>query len=289
MVNIDFPPLVFTDRCREFNDYDDSERAAVVYGWLVDGKTTRALDTECLGLDGTASHGYQSFGILHYLGLGGPHQGLFRNISKLDMMLFLQEKAMDPHFCLIYHYLHDYFEFHGTLEEIPLPPADDSIYPEDDLKGQTWITSTLVKDAERKTPEGIDMLLKELPDKSHRIVIRNRSICYSSREVKAAVKSLYDYKCQCCGDTIYRRGWQNTLSREEQWLHMSADVHHIRPLSQGGPDLKSNMVCLCPNCHRKFHSGQFRLLSKGSTLTVRDELFAKSEYPLNTKHGIVLY
>lgn len=31
------------------------------------------------------------------------------------------------------------------------------------------------------------------------------------------------------------------------------EVHHVVPLSEGGPDEISNTVALCPNCHRKAH------------------------------------
>ena len=33
------------------------------------------------------------------------------------------------------------------------------------------------------------------------------------------------------------------------------EVHHIIPLSCGGPDVLSNVIALCPNCHRKQHYG----------------------------------
>lgn len=31
------------------------------------------------------------------------------------------------------------------------------------------------------------------------------------------------------------------------------DRHHVRPLSWGGPDVKSNIIWLCPNAHRQVH------------------------------------
>lgn len=31
------------------------------------------------------------------------------------------------------------------------------------------------------------------------------------------------------------------------------EAHHIVPLASNGPDIISNMVALCPNCHRKMH------------------------------------
>ncbi|MBS1029161.1 HNH endonuclease [Gluconobacter albidus] len=33
------------------------------------------------------------------------------------------------------------------------------------------------------------------------------------------------------------------------------EVHHIKPLSQGGNDSLDNVKALCPNCHRKIHYG----------------------------------
>jgi hypothetical protein len=31
------------------------------------------------------------------------------------------------------------------------------------------------------------------------------------------------------------------------------EVHHVKPLAEGGPDLVENAVALCPNCHRRCH------------------------------------
>ena len=33
------------------------------------------------------------------------------------------------------------------------------------------------------------------------------------------------------------------------------EVHHIKPLSQGGEDSLENVQAICPNCHRKMHFG----------------------------------
>lgn len=32
------------------------------------------------------------------------------------------------------------------------------------------------------------------------------------------------------------------------------EVHHIKPLSEGGSDTISNTIALCPNCHRRCHN-----------------------------------
>ena len=36
------------------------------------------------------------------------------------------------------------------------------------------------------------------------------------------------------------------------------EVHHVRPLSEGGPDKPNNALACCPNCHRELHFGRQR-------------------------------
>lgn len=36
------------------------------------------------------------------------------------------------------------------------------------------------------------------------------------------------------------------------------EVHHIRPLAEGGPDSIDNAIATCPTCHRRFHYGARR-------------------------------
>lgn len=36
------------------------------------------------------------------------------------------------------------------------------------------------------------------------------------------------------------------------------EVHHVVPLADGGPDMTSNAVAVCPNCHRKLHLSRDR-------------------------------
>ena len=33
------------------------------------------------------------------------------------------------------------------------------------------------------------------------------------------------------------------------------EVHHVRPLAEGGPDSADNAIAVCPTCHRRFHHG----------------------------------
>ncbi len=37
------------------------------------------------------------------------------------------------------------------------------------------------------------------------------------------------------------------------------EVHHVRPLGEGGPDTVNNAIACCPNCHRMLHRGRTRV------------------------------
>lgn len=64
------------------------------------------------------------------------------------------------------------------------------------------------------------------------------------RDTKIAreVKALHDHTCQLCGHRL-----------EIAPGHFYSEAHHVRPLGKphNGPDKKSNVVCVCPNCHVK--------------------------------------
>lgn len=81
---VSFPPLGGKERRREFDLYSDSQKAEVVRQFLFGGKTHRQLDHEVLELDSKKSHGYQSMGILHFIGLMGAHRGLFNGLSSSE-------------------------------------------------------------------------------------------------------------------------------------------------------------------------------------------------------------
>ncbi|MGY4253400.1 hypothetical protein ACVI1L_000468 [Bradyrhizobium sp. USDA 4516] len=52
------------------------------------------------------------------------------------------------------------------------------------------------------------------------------------------------------------------------------EVHHVRPLAEGGPDTTDNACACCPNCHRQLHLGmnagtlRRRLLSRAAPYLV---------------------
>lgn len=82
------PQLVRSNRKREYDHFSPELRAQVVKAYLFDGMSHRRLDEEILHLDREYSRGYQSMGILHYLGLVNAHKGLFEG---MDMETAVEE------------------------------------------------------------------------------------------------------------------------------------------------------------------------------------------------------
>jgi len=71
------------------------------------------------------------------------------------------------------------------------------------------------------------------------------------------IKEIYDHRCQLCKTSI-------EIGQGCRY----AEAHHLRPLSQGGPDVMENVLCLCPNHHvmldyggMRLQKGDFQLLS----------------------------
>jgi 5-methylcytosine-specific restriction endonuclease McrA len=67
--------------------------------------------------------------------------------------------------------------------------------------------------------------------------------------VKAWVLRVSGGKCSCCGNPA--------PFKDDDGLPF-LEVHHVRPLVDGGPDTISNAVALCPNCHRACHHSRQR-------------------------------
>lgn len=69
---------------------------------------------------------------------------------------------------------------------------------------------------------------------------------HRSREKVVAIKSLYNDRCQLCG---------NRLAKGDGTGY--SEVHHLRPLGRphDGPDSLNNMIVLCPNHHSDFDNG----------------------------------
>jgi len=76
-----------------------------------------------------------------------------------------------------------------------------------------------------------------------------RSVLYRSRAIRIYVLKRADGKCEGC-----EREAPFRTSEGRPYL----EPHHIRRLSDGGPDHPHWVAALCPNCHRQAHYGADR-------------------------------
>lgn len=90
-------------------------------------------------------------------------------------------------------------------------------------------------------------LKKATPPKGQNKVPRTSSTSFRfvrDPEVIAWVLEEADGNCEHCGTPapFKRVGGEPFL-----------EVHHVRPLGEGGPDTTENAAACCPNCHRRLH------------------------------------
>ncbi len=77
--------------------------------------------------------------------------------------------------------------------------------------------------------------------------------------VVAFVENRAKGKCELCGaDAPFFR------PDESPYL----EVHHIKPLSEGGPDVVENAAALCPNCHRACHHSSEAQSHRSALVTI---------------------
>tara|TARA_R110001599_G_scaffold347365_2_gene573565 strand:+ start:6879 stop:7733 length:855 start_codon:yes stop_codon:yes gene_type:complete len=95
------------------------------------------------------------------------------------------------------------------------------------------------------------------------------------------VKSWHNYECQICGLAICTSAG------------LYAEAAHIKPLGEphNGPDIESNLLCLCPNHHVMFDNGGFAINDnldligiKGKLRVVKKHLLDESFIKYHREH-----
>jgi len=95
-----------------------------------------------------------------------------------------------------------------------------------------------------------------------------------NRDVADKVKAINNFRCQVCEGFVETAGGPY------------AEAAHIRPLGRphDGPDVKSNILCLCPNHHKSFDMGglfiEDDLTVRGTSLT----LITQKAHPISIEH-----
>ena len=222
-----FPELQPSSRKREFDSYSDELRALTIQAWLFEGKTHREIDREILGLDSDISKGYQSMGVLHFIGLKANSRNIFSGINNTEALKHLESSPYDL------STLVPYVNFKTNNSNV-------------DLKQLTKKEQKEVSKSRDDTPEKRKERLKKANTKPKRT--RVYSYVYERNpDVIAEALERADGICEKCNNKApFKR-----KSNDTHYL----EVHHLIPLSEKGPDTIDNVKALCPNCHREFHYG----------------------------------
>lgn len=124
------------------------------------------------------------------------------------------------------------------------------------------LDSTFISDRNLKINElAIKLKKQDLSEEEKRSIIdeykmknmtsdSDDEILYSSQNIKEMAKKIWKYKCEFNENHISFKAKTNNENYVE--------AHHLIPFSERknfdlSIDVIENMVCLCPNCHRKIH------------------------------------
>jgi 5-methylcytosine-specific restriction protein A len=224
MTSDSLPALKRNSRRREYDLYSMPQRKAVVEGWLFQGATNRDLDEQILGLDRDVSHGYQSMGILHFLGLRREAQGLFKSVPFRDAIELMRMRA-------------DWDAVVSHLEwvESALPWAQ---FDSDTARDLETVRNFTSEEILRKVQD-VDPVPERVPVMGY--VFRCSPLVAISALSRAAGI------CERCKNPApFTRATDGTPFLE---------IHYKVSLRNGGLDTVDNVEALCPNCHRFVHHG----------------------------------
>ena len=90
------PKLQPSKRIREFNTYNFDEKSRIVRAWLFSrDRGHRELDRDLLELDPDYTKGWQSMGVLHFLGLRKEFKGIFQDLGVEEGINELKNNKQD--------------------------------------------------------------------------------------------------------------------------------------------------------------------------------------------------
>jgi hypothetical protein len=90
------PKLIPSRRDREYKQRNFEEISQIVHTWLFTNDVGhREMDRDILGLDPLSSKGWQSMGVLHYMGLKKDFKGIFHNSDLNQAIEYLKSDEQD--------------------------------------------------------------------------------------------------------------------------------------------------------------------------------------------------
>lgn len=216
-------------RSREYDSYSPSVRGSVAYAYLTTKKLGhREIDEKILQLDAAYTHGFQAMGILHYQGLYREHSGLLESID-LD----------------------------GVISKIRSLP-DSSRLLADLVAFRSGPTHVDGKEYEEKLAQDIENSYADLREK--RLDRLSAKKDDAPRRI-SLVTSVFERDPDVIAEALFiAKGVCGKCKNPAPFLKKNnnqpyLEVHHIIPVAKGGKDNLSNVIALCPNCHRAMHFG----------------------------------
>jgi 5-methylcytosine-specific restriction protein A len=217
-----------TSRSREYETYSPPLRGQIAYSFLTTKKLGhREIDKNMLGLDPDYTRGFQAMNILKYQGLFKEHAGILEGASIESVIK--QVSSMVNSSRLVGDLMAFGFE-NQIFESVHQEEFNKKV--ERSLSDASEQRAERLKDKEKKKPR--------------RLVVSN---VVFERDPDVVAEALWKAKgvCdECLNPAPFARKTDGRPYLE---------VHHVVPLSKGGHDSVSNVVALCPNCHRKAHFG----------------------------------
>jgi 5-methylcytosine-specific restriction enzyme A len=131
-------------------------------------------------------------------------------------------------------------EVHDDLRDLIELPAETKERYDDtltlEIRASMKLSDTVIKERLSTAPR--------MPEKMQFISVGYRR---NSNVIVSVLRRANGF-CELCGNEA------PFLRRSDGSPYL--EVHHLKPLSQGGEDITDNAAALCPNCHRKIHHGQ---------------------------------
>lgn len=226
---MNIPKLNRSNRSREYMQYNQVIIDNIVYDYLFYGLSHRKLDEKYTNMDSSYSRGYQSMGILHYLGLRNDFKGIFINHNITDTITVLKN-TNDNH----------YIQIIEILNRI-------NLYEIEELSEATYL-------AEAETNYEVSEYTTNT--EGRRVVYYTTRYERNPRNRAAAI-AIHGCKCMVCGFNF-----EKTYG---SWGKGYIEVHHIKPLYYLNEEIEINpatdLVTVCSNCHRMIHRKKNIVLS----------------------------
>ena len=138
------------------------------------------------------------------------------------------------------------------------------------------LTAVVEKTEEGATAEPLRPLeeLRDLGKEPQQQLLENALASTPARNVYQRSQDVRNYVLARAGGSCEGCRAPAPFSRKDGSPYL--EPHHIRRLSDGGPDDPSFVIALCPNCHRRVHAGADGETYKSESLTLEMKVIEPS-------------